>query len=35
MMQTSDGAHWLGVDWTQRVHDVWVLDTHDEGAPLR
>ena len=29
-MRTRDGAHWAGVDWGQRVHDVCVLDTHGE-----
>ena len=29
-MQGRDGAHWAGVDWGQRVHDVCVLDTHGE-----
>jgi hypothetical protein len=30
MMQGKDGAHWAGVDWGQRVHDVCVLDAHGE-----
>jgi len=30
MMQGRDGAHWAGVDWGQRVHDVCVLDAHGE-----
>jgi transposase len=29
-MRVKDGAHWAGVDWGQRVHDVCVLDTDGE-----
>ncbi|MDP6942811.1 MAG: IS110 family transposase, partial [Myxococcota bacterium] len=29
-MRTRDGAHWAGVDWGQRVHDVCMLDAHGE-----